>query len=606
MEVFNERYDKIMLEDLSSDLQDMIKASSDVVSYDLNRHVQDKKVHISALDRDNWNNKAPNESPNLTGVPTTPTVPMGDSSNKIASTEFVSNALKSHRPEVASRAYQLAGEVNVSLAGAATSEVTRFNGLNDIVIPLSTVDTSALRGTIPQRNMSGTYNISITGNADHATTADTLNGVALNELVLKDSPALQGKPTAPTAVFGTATDQIATTKFVDKALKALSITPGSGTGGAVTPTPGGATFTPFNISVKGRAVSDPVLVDGSGNVEINIKALNIDYNDLSNRITVNRVNGHTVGSDVPSNAVFTDTVYTHPDSPTDLRNTEYTAVTVDRKGHVIAGRNPDTLNVNISKNAATATKLSTARKLGLTGITATAVDFDGSANVNINVTAVPAAIVTESESKQFITKTLKDKLEATLSASEIESKIAAAQSGMEWKEAVRTEAELATKYSSPKKGWTVSVTDTGNTHQYNGTKWIVVSSNSIPNASTTADGKMSKEDKAKLDGIAAGANNYVLPETLPASMIAQDDNHYFVTKYQNSKLANLYNRKEFDDKFVTKAQLAAAKTNNLGGGWTLAPAESGELIFSFNNVEKARLGTDGTFKSVHLEEVGGN
>lgn len=606
MEVFNERYDKIMLEDLSSDLQDMIKASSDVVSYDLNRHVQDKKVHISALDRDNWNNKAPNESPNLTGVPTTPTAPMGDSSNKIASTEFVSNALKSHRPEVSSRAYQLAGEVNVSLAGAATSEVTRFNGLNDIVIPLSTVDTSALRGTIPQRNMSGTYNISITGNADHATTADTLNGVALNELVLKDSPALQGKPTAPTAVFGTATDQIATTKFVDKALKALSITTTPG-GTPVAPTPGGgSTFTPFNISVKGRAVADPVLVDGSGNVEINIKALNLDYNELSNRISVNRVNGHTLGADVPSNAVFTDTVYTHPDTATDLSNTEYTTVTVDRKGHVIAGRNPDTLNVNISKNAATATKLITARKLGLTGVTATAVDFDGSANVNINVTAVPAAIVTESESKQFITKSLKDKLEYSLTASEIESKIAAAQSGMEWKEAVRTEAELNTKYSSPKKGWTVSVTDTGNTHQYNGTKWIVVSSNSIPNASTAADGKMSKEDKAKLDGIEAGANNYVLPATLPASMIEQDDNHYFVSKYQNSKLANLYNRKEFDDKFVTKAQLAAAKTNNLGGGWTLTPAETGELIFSFNNVEKARLGTDGTFRSVHLEEVGGN
>lgn len=606
MEVFNERYDKIMLEDLSSDLQDMIKASSDVVSYDLNRHVQDKKVHISALDRDNWNNKAPNESPNLTGVPTTPTAPMGDSSNKIASTEFVNNTLKSYRPEVSSRAYQLAGEVNVSLAGAAISEVTRFNGLNDIVIPLSTVDTSALRGTIPQRNMSGTYNISISGSADHATTADTLNGVALNELVLKDSPALQGKPTAPTAVFGTATDQIATTKFVDKALKALSITTTPGGGAVVTPTPGGSTFTPFNISVKGRAVADPVLVDGSGNVEINIKALNLDYNELSNRISVNRVNGHTLGTDVPSNAVFTDTVYTHPDTATDLSNTEYTTVTVDRKGHVIAGRNPDTLNVNISKNAATATKLITARKLGLTGVTATAVDFDGSANVNINVTAVPAAIVTESESKQFITKSLKDKLESSLTASEIESKIAAAQSGMEWKEAVRTEAELSTKYSSPKKGWTVSVTDTGNTHQYNGTKWIVVSSNSIPNATATADGKMSKEDKAKLDGIAAGANNYVLPATLPASMIEQDDNHYFVSKYQNSKLANLYNRKEFDDKFVTKAQLAAAKTNNLGGGWTLTPAETGELIFSFNNVEKARLGTDGTFRSVHLEEVGGN
>lgn len=30
-------------------------------------------------------------------------------------------------------------------------------------------------------------------------------------------------------------------------------------------------------------------------------------------------------------------------------------------------------------------------------------------------------------------------------------------------------------------------------------------------ASTSADGLMSKEDKAKLDGVASGANNYVLP-----------------------------------------------------------------------------------------------
>ena len=39
------------------------------------------------------------------------------------------------------------------------------------------------------------------------------------------------------------------------------------------------------------------------------------------------------------------------------------------------------------------------------------------------------------------------------------------------------------------------------------------------NASTTEDGLMSSEDKTKLNGIAAGANKYVLPSTLPASMI---------------------------------------------------------------------------------------
>lgn len=39
------------------------------------------------------------------------------------------------------------------------------------------------------------------------------------------------------------------------------------------------------------------------------------------------------------------------------------------------------------------------------------------------------------------------------------------------------------------------------------------------NASTTEDGLMSSEDKTKLNGIAAGANNYTHPVNHPASMI---------------------------------------------------------------------------------------
>lgn len=37
-------------------------------------------------------------------------------------------------------------------------------------------------------------------------------------------------------------------------------------------------------------------------------------------------------------------------------------------------------------------------------------------------------------------------------------------------------------------------------------------------ASTSADGLMSKEDKAKLDGVASGANNYVLPAANTATI----------------------------------------------------------------------------------------
>ncbi|MFS0727045.1 hypothetical protein [Paenibacillus sp. 1P07SE] len=48
-------------------------------------------------------------------------------------------------------------------------------------------------------------------------------------------------------------------------------------------------------------------------------------------------------------------------------------------------------------------------------------------------------------------------------------------------------------------------------------------------ASTAAPGRMSAADKAKLDGIAAGANNYVHPANHPASIITQDASSRFVT-----------------------------------------------------------------------------
>ena len=45
----------------------------------------------------------------------------------------------------------------------------------------------------------------------------------------------------------------------------------------------------------------------------------------------------------------------------------------------------------------------------------------------------------------------------------------------------------------------------------------------------SANGLMSASDKKKLDGVAAGANNYQHPATHPASVIVQDSTHRFVT-----------------------------------------------------------------------------
>ncbi|WP_270166089.1 hypothetical protein [Paenibacillus sp. SYP-B4298] len=53
-------------------------------------------------------------------------------------------------------------------------------------------------------------------------------------------------------------------------------------------------------------------------------------------------------------------------------------------------------------------------------------------------------------------------------------------------------------------------------------------------ATTSAAGFMSTADKAKLDGIAAGANNYTHPAAHPASIITQDANNRFVTDAEKS------------------------------------------------------------------------
>ncbi|WP_260288506.1 phage tail-collar fiber domain-containing protein [Peribacillus aracenensis] len=53
--------------------------------------------------------------------------------------------------------------------------------------------------------------------------------------------------------------------------------------------------------------------------------------------------------------------------------------------------------------------------------------------------------------------------------------------------------------------------------------------NAHATVTTTLNGFMISTDKAKLDGVATGANNYVHPATHPPSIIAQDANNRFVT-----------------------------------------------------------------------------
>ena len=57
-------------------------------------------------------------------------------------------------------------------------------------------------------------------------------------------------------------------------------------------------------------------------------------------------------------------------------------------------------------------------------------------------------------------------------------------------------------------------------------------------ASASAAGLMSAADKKKLDGVAAGANNYVHPSSHPATMIQEDASHRFVTDTEKATWNN--------------------------------------------------------------------
>ena len=80
-------------------------------------------------------------------------------------------------------------------------------------------------------------------------------------------------------------------------------------------------------------------------------------------------------------------------------------------------------------------------------------------------------------------------------------------------------------------------------------------------ATHAADGLMSAADKTKLDGIAAGANNYQYPATHAASMIAEDATHRFATDAEKAK----WNLEYTIEKVATESGFASTYHLKKGG-----------------------------------------
>lgn len=122
-----------------------------------------------------------------------------------------------------------------------------------------------------------------------------------------------------------------------------------------------------------------------------------------------------------------------------------------------------------------------------------------------------ASMITQDAAHRFVSDTEKEGWNDKYSKNEVDNKLAALETKIDWKESVDTFADIATTYPEPEDGWTVNVKDTDKTYRYTGTEWIEISANAIPLATAELDGRMAAADKAKLDGIAAGANKYVHP-----------------------------------------------------------------------------------------------
>ena len=133
------------------------------------------------------------------------------------------------------------------------------------------------------------------------------------------------------------------------------------------------------------------------------------------------------------------------------------------------------------------------------------------ANKYVHPSTHAASMITQDSTHRFVTDVEKQTYADKYTKNEIDNKLSSLETKIDWKESVATYDDIETTYPNPVDGWTVNVKDTDITYRYDGENWVAISANSIPLATSSVDGRMSKTDKAKLDGIASGANKYTHP-----------------------------------------------------------------------------------------------
>jgi hypothetical protein len=267
---------------------------------------------------------------------------------------------------VAGTDYQAPITISTSGTGAATLSGTTLNIPTPTAYTLTTASASTLGGVKVGNNLSidgsGVLSANINSSSISGTVAVANGGTGVTSstgtgsVVLSESPALTGTPTAPTATSGNNTTQIATTAFVTSAISTVNASTISGTvavangGTGVTSATGtGSVVLSNSPSLTGTPVA-PTAAAGTNTTQLATTAFvtsaisTVNASTISGTVAV--ANGGTGAS--TASAALTNLGAVASNSA--ITGATKTKITFDSKGLITTGSDATTADIAASTN----------------------------------------------------------------------------------------------------------------------------------------------------------------------------------------------------------------------------------------------------------------
>lgn len=256
---------------------------------------------------------------------------------------------------------------------------------------------------------------------------------------------------------------------------------------------------------------------GSEKYDIGVQNANMDIIDVELKALEDEKAPKSHASTGTTYGVASASAYGHAKASSTTPKANGTAAVGSETGAFARGDHVHPVQTTVSGNAGSATKLQTARSIAISGgATGTATDFDGTDDITIPVTALDPSKVSQSASYRFVSDTEKSTWNGKASTSVASTTAnglmsAADKSKLDAITASADAVSFSRSLSSGTKIGTITINGTG-TDLYCEKN----TDTTYSNATTSAAGLMSKDDKSKLDGITASADSVAFSRSLSA------------------------------------------------------------------------------------------